>query len=189
MRITGGVARGRPLRAPRGSRVRPTADKVRSAIFNILATRTQIGGGRWLDLFSGSGAVALDALSRGAAHVILVDESRDSCRVAHQNLERAGFAEHADVRRLVLPHGLRALERSGERFHGAFVDPPYRRGLSQATLRDLAAGALLLPGAVVVVEHAWQETLEESYGRWLRREKTRRYGSTGVSLYVNAEER
>jgi len=188
MRVTGGVARGRALRAPRGSKVRPTADKVRGAIFNILATRARIAGGRWLDLFAGTGAVAVEALSRGATHVALVDGSRDSCRVARQNLERSGFAQRADVRRLVLPRGLRTLEQSGERFHGAFVDPPYRRGLSQATLRELAAGSLLLPGAVVVVEHASGEVLEETYGRCLQRQDTRRYGSTGVSLYVNAEE-
>jgi 16S rRNA (guanine966-N2)-methyltransferase len=188
MRITGGVARGRLLRAPRGLRVRPTADKVRGAIFNLLAARTEITGANWLDLFCGSGAVALEALSRGAAHVTLIDESRDSCRVARQNLERAGFAEQADVRRLSLPRGLRILERSGVRFHGAFVDPPYRRGLSQVTLEALAGGELLCPGALVVVEHAAEESFEESYGG-LRRGALRQYGSTGVSLYVNAEEK
>jgi 16S rRNA (guanine966-N2)-methyltransferase len=187
MRITGGVARGRLLRAPRGLRVRPTADKVRGAVFNLLAARTEIAGANWLDLFCGSGAVALEALSRGAAHVTLIDDSRDSCRVAHQNLERAGFADHADVRRLSLPRGLRALERSGARFHGAFVDPPYRRGLSQTTLRALAKSELLRPGAVVVVEHATGESLDECYGG-LRRGALRHYGSTGVSLYVNGEE-
>jgi 16S rRNA (guanine(966)-N(2))-methyltransferase RsmD len=168
--------------------VRPTADKVRGAIFNILATRGGIAGGRWLDLFAGSGAIAVEALSRGATHVTLVDENREACRVARQNLERAGFGRRADVRRLVLPRGLRALERSGHRFEGAFVDPPYRRGLSQATLRELAAGSLLLPGAIVVVEHASGETLEETYGRSLQRQDTHRYGSTEISLYVNAEE-
>lgn len=187
MRITGGVARGRTLRAPRGSNVRPTADKVRGAIFNILANRTAIEGTNWLDLFCGSGAVGLEALSRGAAHVTFVDESRDSCRVARENVERAGFAERADIRALVLPRGLRVIRRSGDRFHGVFVDPPYRHGLSQTTLEELASGALLVPGGIVVTEHGTDERLAERYGA-LRRGRTYRYGSTTVSLYVHLEE-
>src|SRR5882757_9009382 len=103
MRITGGAARGRFLRAPRGSRVRPTADKVRAAIFNILGSRTDIADRRWLDLFCGTGAVGLEALSRGAAFVVLVDGSRESCRIARENVARSGYAERAEVRHLPLP--------------------------------------------------------------------------------------
>jgi 16S rRNA (guanine966-N2)-methyltransferase len=187
MRITGGAARGRTLRAPRGSRVRPTADKVRAAIFNILQARTDLGGRCWLDLFSGSGAVGLEALSRGAEQVVFVDESRESCRVARENIERSGFAERADVRQLALPAGLRQLERAGLRVDGAFVDPPYRRGLAAATLECLGEGTLLAPRAIVVVEHAAEDDLAERYGR-LRLTVSRRYGSTALSLYSNVEE-
>jgi 16S rRNA (guanine966-N2)-methyltransferase len=187
MRITGGAARGRTLRAPRGSRVRPTADKVRAAIFNILQSRAEVADRRWLDLFAGSGAVGLEALSRGADQVIFVDDSRESCRVARENLARSGFQDRADVRRLPLPEGLRQLARAGLRFDGAFVDPPYRRGLAQATLTALGEAPLLNDGAVVVVEHAADERLEERYGR-LRRTNARHYGSTGLSLYTNGEE-
>src|SRR5712692_1540544 len=109
MRITGGVARGRQIHAPRGSRVRPTADKVRGAIFNILAARGGIEGLRVLDLFAGSGALGLDALSRGAAQAIFVDKSRESCRVTRQNVERSGFTDRAKIRCLPLPEGLRRL--------------------------------------------------------------------------------
>lgn len=187
MRITGGVARGRPLRAPRGSRVRPTADKVRGAIFNILATRIDIDGQQWLDLFAGSGAVGLEAISRGAAFVLFVDESRESCRVVRENLERSGFAARGEARRLVLPDGLRSVARSGLRFQGCFVDPPYRHGLCPSTLQVLGEGALLLPEALVVVEHGADEGLAERYGT-LRRTGTRRYGSTAISLYANVED-
>ncbi|MBI2963820.1 MAG: 16S rRNA (guanine(966)-N(2))-methyltransferase RsmD [Deltaproteobacteria bacterium] len=187
MRITGGVARGRPLRAPRGPKVRPTADKVRGAIFNILATRIDVADQRWLDLFAGSGALGLEALSRGAAWVLFVDESRDSCRVIRENLERSGFASRGEARRLMLPQGLRSVARSGLRFHGSFVDPPYRRGLCPATLDGLGDGTLLLPDALVVVEHGSDETLAERYGR-LQRTDTRRYGSTAISLYANVED-
>jgi len=182
MRITGGAARGRPLRAPRGLRVRPTADKVRAAIFNILATRTDIAGQRWLDLFAGSGALGLDALSRGAAHVTFIDESRESCGFVRENAERSGFAGCVEIRRMALPAGLRRL-RVGERFDGAFVDPPYRRGLADQTLGELGDGSLLTPAAWVVAEHEAREALAERYGGLSLRD-SRRYGSTGISLYA-----
>jgi len=185
MRITGGVARGRQIRAPRGSRVRPTADKVRGAIFNILAARGEIEGLRVLDLFAGSGALGLDALSRGAAQAIFVDRSRESCRVTWQNVERSGFTDRAKIRCLPLPEGLRRLSDLAP-FGGVFIDPPYRRGLSQTVMDSLAASDLLLVGAWMVVEHAAEEELAERYVGLCRRD-SRRYGSTAISLYTKEE--
>jgi 16S rRNA (guanine966-N2)-methyltransferase len=182
MRITGGAARGRPLRAPRGLRVRPTADKVRAAIFNILATRIDIAQSRWLDLFAGSGALGLEALSRGAAHVMFVDASRESCRFVRENVERSGFAQRVEVRCVALPGGLRRLHIE-EPFDGAFVDPPYARGLAARTLADLGTSSLLSSAAWVVAEHGAREPLAERYGALSRRD-ARRYGSTGISLYA-----
>jgi 16S rRNA (guanine966-N2)-methyltransferase len=186
MRITGGAARGRALRAPRGSKVRPTADKVRAAIFNILASRCDVAGGCWLDLFAGTGALGLEALSRGATRVTFVDDSRESCRFVRDNLERSGYSGRAEVHKLSLPGGLRRFGLGDERFDGAFVDPPYRCGLSQRTLQALGEGMLLVAGAWVVVEHAADEPLAEQYGA-LRLDNARRYGSTGVSLYAMEE--
>ncbi len=186
MRITGGADRGRTLRAPRGSRIRPTADKVRGAIFNILATRTEIGGQHWLDLFAGTGALGLDALSRGAAHVTFVDSSRESCRFALRNLEGAGLERRAEIRRLALPQGVRRLAREAARYEGAFIDPPYRRDLAAKTLVELGGNGLLVPGAWVVAEHAVGEKLEARYGSLVLAD-SRRYGSTAISLYVMEE--
>jgi 16S rRNA (guanine966-N2)-methyltransferase len=183
MRITGGADRGRSLRAPRGSRVRPTADKVRGAVFNILAARTDIQGQRWLDLFAGSGALGLEALSRGATKVTFVDSSWESCRCTIRNLERVGLAERAEVRRLTLPRGVRRLAREDARFEGAFVDPPYRRSLAAATLAELGESRLLERNAWVIAEHAAEESLSERYGALIRTD-LRRYGSTAISLYV-----
>jgi 16S rRNA (guanine(966)-N(2))-methyltransferase RsmD len=186
MRITGGSDRGRSLRAPRGARVRPTAERVRSAIFNILATRTQISGQRWLDLFAGSGALGMEALSRGAAEVTFVDSSRESCRFASCNLERAGFEGRGRVWRLALPQGMRRLAREALRYEGAFVDPPYRRGLAAKTLAELGGSGLLLGGAWVVAEHALEDELDGRYGALVLAD-SRRYGSTAISLYVMEE--
>lgn len=166
--------------------MRPTAGKVRSAIFNLLAARYEVAERRILDLFAGSGALGLDALSRAAAFVVFVDQSRDACRTVRENLERSGFADRAEVRRLTLPRGLPRLAAAAAPFHGVFVDPPYRRGLSAAVLKVLGEGSLVAAGAWVVVEHAREEALDEAYGR-LRRADWRRYGSTAISVYLAAE--
>jgi 16S rRNA (guanine966-N2)-methyltransferase len=162
--------------------VRPTADKVRAAIFNILSTRIELAGQRWLDLFAGSGALGLEALSRGAVHVTFVDASRESCRFVRENVARSGFAERVEIRRVSLPGGLRRLVADAP-FDGAFVDPPYTRGLAATTLGELGASGLLSPGAWVVAEHGAREPIAERYGALARRD-SRRYGSTGISLYA-----
>src|SRR5205823_9231825 len=107
-----------------------------------------------------------------------IDDSRESCRFVRDNLERSGFTDRAEVRKLPLPGGLRWLEVRNERFDGAFVDPPYRCGLLQRTLHALGQGGLFAPGAWVVVEHGADEPLTEHYGG-LRLDNSRRYGSTG----------
>lgn len=180
MRITGGEARGRRLSAPRSRDVRPTGDKVRSAIFNILEAREGILGSLILDLFAGSGALGIDALSRGAADVTFVDESRLCLSTVRENLDRSGFINRATVRQGILPGALRHL--GGERFDGAFVDPPYRRGLCGESLERLGEVPCLRPEAWVIVEHAQGEDLAASYG-YLTAAGNWRYGSTEISLY------
>jgi 16S rRNA (guanine966-N2)-methyltransferase len=165
--------------------VRPTADKVRGAIFNILEARYAITDKRLLDLFAGSGALGLDALSRGARHVTFVDESRDSCAVIRQNLDRSGFLDRSSILRVELPRGLRRLGNQRP-FEGVFLDPPYRQGLSDRTLAELGEGDLLEGGAWVITEHARDDVLLEVYGL-LVREDMRRYGSTAISIYVCGE--
>jgi 16S rRNA (guanine(966)-N(2))-methyltransferase RsmD len=187
MRITGGAARGRILSAPRGLRVRPTSDKLRAAIFDILAARDLVADRRVLDLFCGSGALGLEALSRGASAVVFVDGSAHSCRSTARNVERSGYLDRSEIRRLTLPQGIGRLEASHRSFGGALLDPPYRLGLGAATLEVLGSSSLLEPGAWVVCEHALGDSLDAAYGR-LRRLDTRRYGSTGLSMYLVEED-
>lgn len=186
MRITGGDARGRRLRAPRSSKVRPTADKVRGAIFNLLTARFGIEERRILDLFAGSGSLGLDALSRGARSVTFIDECREACRTVQENLERSGFRDRAEIRRMSLPRGIRRLAGRVEPFDGILLDPPYRRGLAHAALAEVGSGKLLTVGGWVIVEHAREDELGDRYGT-LRRCDSRRYGSTVVSVYENVE--
>jgi 16S rRNA (guanine(966)-N(2))-methyltransferase RsmD len=168
------------LVSPKGSRVRPTADRVREAIFNILgADLSEL----WvLDLFAGTGAMALEALSRGAGFVVMVDQHAAALRLIVRNLATCGNPQNAKVYKLDLRRGLKGLFRQGYSFDLVFLDPPYGRGLNQRCLEQLGNGQLLNQSATVVSEHAIEEKLSPAYG-CLQRQSMRRYGTTAVSFY------
>ena len=174
MRVIAGTARGRPLVSPRGTTTRPITDRVKETLFGILGDR--VIDARVLDLYAGSGAVGIEALSRGAASCEFVEHDRRAVAAIHENLERAGVAEHASVHAQDV---LRYLDRSREgQFGLVFVDPPYEERAILAPLERLVAG--LVPGAVVVVKHHWRTPIPEAPGiaRW----RERRFGETTLTF-------
>jgi 16S rRNA (guanine966-N2)-methyltransferase len=152
MRIAGGRLRNRPLYAPAGGATRPTSDRVREAIFNVLAHAIEgftPEGVRTLDLFAGTGALGLEALSRGARFCLFVDEQASARAAIRRNADTLDVIGQVKIwRRDATRLGPCALAPFGL----AFIDPPYGRGFSEAALAELTAGAWLEPGAVVVVE-------------------------------------
>ena len=185
MRIIAGKYRGRRLTSFRGQRLRPTADRVREAIFSILGN--DLSGTRVLDLFAGTGAMGLEALSRGAAFVVLVEQHPAALRLIARNVAALGDPEQITVRKLDLSRGLRGLAHQGWQFDLVFLDPPYHLGLTESCLRDLGGGSLLAPRATVVSEQAVDENPAPAYG-CLQLQDTRRYGSTAVSFYHREQE-
>jgi 16S rRNA (guanine966-N2)-methyltransferase len=179
MRIIAGEFRGRRLAAVRG-RIRPTSDKVREAIFNILGPA--VAEAKVLDLFAGTGALSLEALSRGAADTVLVEEQATALSVLRQNLEALGIQERVRVLALPVSGALKKLAAQGAQFSLIFLDPPYGRGLALETLTALENSDLLMPAARVVAEHSHREALPERLGR-LRLSLDRRYGDTQVAFY------
>lgn len=177
LRITGGEARGRRLQAPVGSGTRPTADRVRETIFNILGQR--FDGGAVLDLYAGSGALGLEAISRGAERAVLVERDRDAARICGENAAHLGFGERAEVVRAEVAQALRRL--AGRRFALVFADPPYAEGPATA-LALLAELDLVEPGGRVVAEHDKRDTPAERYGELVRTD-VRRFGDTAVSFF------
>lgn len=177
MRIIAGEARGRKLYAPDGVETRPTADRVRESLFNILGRK--VDGANVLDLFAGSGALALEAVSRGAEFAALCDVSREAAKAIERNIalmraeDRTLFI-HADWRE--------ALSRlRGRRFSIVFLDPPYRlQDVYAAAAESLKAQGLLEEGAVLLMEHAAKSPLALPAGFEIFDE--RRYGDTYVAL-------
>jgi len=182
LRISGGEARGRKLKTPRGRRLRPTLSRVREALFDMLAPRLE--GARFLDLFAGVGAVGLEAASRGAAQVVLVEAAPRNARLVQENLEALGLADRARVIRSAARTALLALAERGECFHLVFMDPPYHRPEAILAILELIAQApaLLCPGGVVVAQHDFRLVLPEAVGA-CRQVRTRRFGDTSLTFY------
>jgi 16S rRNA (guanine(966)-N(2))-methyltransferase RsmD len=174
-RIIAGEARGRRLVAPRGSRTRPTSDKVRGAVFNVLGQFFE--GGDVLDLYAGTGAFALEALSRGSARAVLVESDAGAVAAIARNVEACGLAGRVEVRRGRVLDVLPRLPRAA--FALAFVDPPYEEGPEGALA--LLDGPLA-PGGLVVAEHDARRPPAERYGA-LEAIDRRTYGGTGISIY------
>ena len=183
MRITGGRFRGRILFGPGQDGVRPTSDKVRQAIFNLIEHHPgladfQLEGARVLDLFAGSGALGLEALSRGAGYCLFVDDSAASRALIRRNIEALGLTGTTKIwrRNAATPGRLDTLSPFGL----AFLDPPYRNGLIEPALAGLRDGGWLVPQAVIAAEMDEGEILPAIAGYALI--DRRIYGGTAVTL-------
>jgi 16S rRNA (guanine966-N2)-methyltransferase len=179
LRISGGTARGLPIAEPRGLRLRPTTGLVREAIFNIIGDKVEESS--VLDLFAGTGALGIEALSRGAARAVFIDAEQSSCQAILQTLARAGFADSASVLRGRLPNALSGI---GEQFDIVFIDPPYDSDAAQPTLVEVHA--VLREDGLVVYEHGSRyNPAERPVG--LRLLERRVYGDSAIALYALQE--
>ena len=169
--------RGRRLAGPSGEGTRPTAGRVKSALFNILAPR--ITGARFLDLYAGTGLVGIEALSRGAGHVTFVESNLASCRIVKTNLERCGYTHTSKVLTMAAS---RFLQQPHRPYDIAFVDPPYHGGEDGNILPLLGSGAIIAANGVVVIEHFHKVQLPVQVGRLVFL-KSYRHGDTLLSLY------
>jgi 16S rRNA (guanine966-N2)-methyltransferase len=184
MRIVGGELRGARLSAPEGMRTRPTSDRVRESLFNILVHSLpafSIEGARVLDLFAGTGALGLEALSRGAEFCLFVDSDAEARGAQRDNIEALKLGGRTRLFR----RDARKLGPAGNmgRFGLVFLDPPYGQGLAEPALQSAIDGGWLLPGAVCVVEEAADSAFEPPAG--LSVLDRRRYGDTQIIILRN----
>ena len=189
MRIIGGTIRGRKLLTPPsrlGPLIRPTSDRAREALFNILGNR--VAGARVLDLFAGTGALGLEALSRGATSAFFVDVSREAVELIEKNAVACGFVGRATVLRRDLAAGLAFLAAVAPAggFDLVLLDPPYGEKIGQRLLESLADKDILSPAAVVVLEDRAKEECPARIGSLLCFDR-RRYGEAGFWLYRTLE--
>jgi 16S rRNA (guanine(966)-N(2))-methyltransferase RsmD len=185
MRIIAGSLRSRALEAPPGLATRPTSDRLRETLFNVLAPR--IEGAVFLDLYAGSGAVGIEALSRGAARVEFVERAPAALKVLRGNLERLGLRAGLRIHAAAVGATLRRVQAaSGAAFDLVFLDPPWDAAQEYAATLGLLGGSaagLLADGALVIAEHRRKERLEERYGL-LERTRLLEQGDAALSFYV-----
>ncbi|MFT8871458.1 MAG: 16S rRNA (guanine(966)-N(2))-methyltransferase RsmD [Sporolactobacillus sp.] len=182
MRVIAGANKGRRLMAAGGRMTRPTTDRVKETIFNLIGPF--FDGGAVLDLYAGSGALAIEALSRGAEHAVLVDRSSAACHAIRTNLALCGYQERAQLHCLTAVRALDMIVRHKQQFDYIFLDPPYAQQQISRDMEWLLTHDLLRPRAMVVAEHDESQALPSTFGDTLVRIKYRTYqGQTAISVY------
>jgi 16S rRNA (guanine(966)-N(2))-methyltransferase RsmD len=182
MRIVAGTARGRALAAPKPTsrHIRPTADRVRETLFNILGQ--WLDGQTVLDLYAGTGALGLEAVSRGASRAVLVDQDKEALSLCRQNTDHLGFGEQVEILAQPVGRAMEGLGKRGQTFDLIFADPPYAARAVQEVLEGVARAGLLAPGGTVIVEHDKREPAPESHEGFSRVDG-RVFGDTMVSFF------
>jgi 16S rRNA (guanine966-N2)-methyltransferase len=182
VRIISGERRGKKLLAVHGMSTRPTADRIRESIYNIISAR--IANASVLDLFAGTGILGIEALSRGARFALLIDNSREPVETIRKNLIACQFETRARVIQHDIQNGLRWLKSDGTLFNLVFVDPPYHQALADSALSHLHDSGALSPEALIVVEHSVAAPLTELPPGFNRIDE-RNYGKTLVTFIHN----
>lgn len=180
MRISAGAYRGRRLQSPKGIRTRPTSDLLRQAIFNVVGSH--VHGAHVLDLFAGTGALGLEALSRGAATAAFAERDRTALATLRANLGALGVTDQARILPMDALAALEVCTRNGERFDCVFLDPPYLGDHAARCIEGLAPGTVLRENAVLVVQ-AFHKTILPGRVGTLARSWDRRYGETRLTVY------
>jgi 16S rRNA (guanine(966)-N(2))-methyltransferase RsmD len=179
VRVIGGEFKGRILRAPQGGKIRPTSDRVREAIFDILGPVWNFQ--RVLDLFAGTGSLGIEALSRGAQEAVFVEQGKSALTVLKGNLKALGLKSRAWVLPLTVKRGITVLGEKGERFDLIFIDPPYGKGLVEKAIEEIVQRGILAPTGIIVAEHSLRDEIVSPVG--LAISQQRRYGDTAVSFF------
>jgi len=183
MRVIAGQFRGRPLRSMPGLDLRPTSDRLRETLFDVLAAARDLGGTVWLDLYAGTGAVGIEALSRGAREVYFVESAKKHARLLRENLASLGIVAGFEVQEREASKALPLLETTGVVCDFCFLDPPYRMcGEYERTLGYLSQSRLLQASSAVIAEHEKKFDLDERFGALVRYRRLDQ-GDAALSFY------
>jgi len=180
VRIISGIWKGRRLTSPKGMDVRPTSDKVKEAVFNII--RNRVAGSKALDLFAGTGSLGLELLSRGGVKVVFVEKNPYVLPVLKTNCNDIALPDQYRVILMDSFDAIKLLSKEGQTFDIVFIDPPYKSGLQLKALTAISAGNLLVHEGIAVAEHDQTDFQPDIVGELVKIYE-RRLGNTGVTLY------
>ncbi|MFC4320295.1 16S rRNA (guanine(966)-N(2))-methyltransferase RsmD [Litchfieldia salsa] len=182
MRVISGICKGRPLKAVPGTSTRPTTDKVKEAIFNMIGP--YFDGGIALDLFGGSGGLGIEALSRGIEKTIFVDKEFKAIQTIKENVGNCEFGSRVEIYRNDATRALKALIKREIQFDYIFLDPPYNHQQLEALIMVISDHHLLAEHGYIVAEHDYEVELSNTLGKYSRM-KYEKYGITAISVYGN----
>lgn len=185
MRVITGSARGHLLKAPKGENTRPTSDKIKESLFNIIGYIDEESG--VLDLFSGSGGVGIEFLSRGAKSCYFIDENAESIKIIKQNLEKTKLIDKGMVIKNNVNKAIKTLALRNAKFDYIFLDPPYDKDYVVKTLEQISEMKLLKNDGEIIIEHEKRLELLDSYKNLIKTDY-RKYGDTCISFYKIEEE-
>ncbi|MSQ78016.1 MAG: 16S rRNA (guanine(966)-N(2))-methyltransferase RsmD [Nitrospiraceae bacterium] len=185
MRIIAGTQKGRRLHGPKGPGLRPTADRVKEALFSILGTR--VAGSRFLDLYAGTGAIGIEALSRGARHVTFVESNPSALRVLRANITQCKLEAAAEIQTCPTGAFLKRHAKAVVQHDIVFADPPYQQDHLAELWTALAGTATIAPDALIVLEHSSKSAVPKENGR-LSLLRQYRYGDTTLSVFEVASQ-
>lgn len=177
MRIIGGLYRGRNISSPKGMTTRPTTDMVREALFNIVGIK--VVDSYFLDIFAGTGAVGIEALSRGAQKAVFIEKDYNACKIIEKNLKDLQINDRAVLLKMDALIALKSLSKKGQTFDIIFMDPPYYRNLFTICIKQIQNYKLMKPNALLVVQHPLDESFEYLGFNCLKKKK---YGKTVLTL-------
>ncbi|MEH7075076.1 16S rRNA (guanine(966)-N(2))-methyltransferase RsmD [Neobacillus drentensis] len=181
MRVVSGICKGRHLKAVPGNTTRPTTDKVKEALFNMIGP--YFNGGIGLDLFAGSGGLGLEALSRGLDKVIFIDRETRAIQVIQENIKACKFEEQAEVFRNDADRALKALIKRNISFDYIFLDPPYKKQQLVSLMEKMDKQDVVRKDGIVVCEHSFDVELPEEVGRFSQI-KHEKYGIIAITIYI-----
>lgn len=185
MRVISGKARGHTLKAPQGLNTRPTADRVKESIFNII--QTKLYDSIVVDLFAGSGNMGIEALSRNASKAYFIDNNKNSIQSIRENLKKTNLVNSSEIMQLDVLSAIEKLSIKGVKANIIFLDPPYSKGFIEPTLEMVFSSNILQSDGIVVVEHEKTDEVPNSIHN-LEKYRTNKYGDVAVSFYKLEEE-
>ncbi|WP_342512707.1 16S rRNA (guanine(966)-N(2))-methyltransferase RsmD [Sporosarcina sp. FSL K6-1522] len=180
MRVVSGSRKGIPLKSLPGTNTRPTSDKVKESVFNIIGP--YFDGGTAVELFGGSGSLSFEALSRGADEAFVFEKNAKACAIIQANAEKCRFTEEVHIQRADARHAVKVLQAAGAKADLLFIDPPYAETKFYDLVQEFVEADLLSEGAIIVCEHEKQLALPDAYGLY-RKIKSPVYGNVAITIY------
>lgn len=180
MRVISGKVRGLKLNAPKNDDVRPTTDRVKESLFNII--NSYIMDSKILDLFAGTGSLGIECLSRGAQKCVFVDISRDSIEIVKSNIRKARVENESVIVNADFKDAITKIQATKDKFDVIFMDPPYYKDMFISALEKIDQADLLIEDGIIVIEHDTKDSFPETIGR-LEKSKSKKYGNTTLTFY------